>query len=110
MLLSMRKLPSIRSILGTDNVCWAISSIAPVVFVLTLIVKLTGTVPGGRGKPDVPIAPEQASIVLASGTAFALFLVWIAALRVARVRRLFDLGEEVEAEVRKVKRFRGGAT
>ena len=106
----MRKLPKTSAILWTDNVCYALTVIAPVVFVLALMIKLTGTVPGGRGKPDKPIDPEHASIVLASATAFVLFLCGIVALRVARIRSLFDSGEEVEAEVRKVKRLRGGTT
>jgi hypothetical protein len=38
------------------------------------------------------------------------FLSAIVALRVAGIRRLFEEGREVEASVRKVKRFRGGST
>jgi len=106
--MGMRKLPTARSVLWTDNACYAISIVAPFVFVLALVVKLTGTVPGGRGKPDRPIDPESATLVLASATLFALVLAAIAAWRVARVRSLFDSGAEVEATVRKVSRFRGG--
>jgi hypothetical protein len=104
----MRKLPSARSILWTDNACHALTTIAPIVFGLALMVKLTGTLPGGRGKPDRPVDPEVASLVLASATALCLLFAAIVAARVARIRRLFDRGEEVEATVLKVSRFRGG--
>jgi hypothetical protein len=104
----MRKLPTARSILWTDNVCYTLTVIAPVCFVLALMVKLTGTVPGGRGKPDQPIDPQSATLILAGATALVLLLSAIVAARVARIRRLFDQGEEVEATVVKVSRFRGG--
>jgi hypothetical protein len=45
--------------------------------------------------------------VLAGGVALILFLSAIVALRVARVRSLFEGGREVEASVRQVKYFRG---
>ena len=106
--MGVRKLPSARSVLWTDNACYTITLIAPMFFFLALMVKLTGTVPGGRGKPDQPVDPEFATLLLASATLLALFLYAIVALRVARVRRLFDLGEEVEATVLKVSRFKGG--
>jgi hypothetical protein len=105
----MRKLPTARSILWTDNVCYVLSVIAPMCFGFALMVKLTGTLPGGRGKPDQPVTPEFANLLLAGATAFALLLSAIVAARVARIRRLFDQGEEVEATVVKVSRFRGGA-
>ena len=106
----MRKQPSTWSIVWTDNACCQITSIAAVVFVVALLIKLTGTLPGGRGKPDIPVDPEFASLVLAYAVAGILFLSAIVALRVARIRSLFDRGLEIEATVRKVKRFRGGAT
>jgi hypothetical protein len=106
----MRKQPSTWSIVWTDSACWQITSIAAVVFVVALLIKLTGTLPGGRGKPDIPVAPEFASLILAYALAGILFLSAIVALRVARIRSLFDRGLEIEATVRKVKRYRGGAT
>jgi hypothetical protein len=42
----MRKLPSSWSIICTDNVCWAITTSAPLVLFIGLAVKITGTVPG----------------------------------------------------------------
>jgi len=72
--------------------------------------RLTGTWPGGRGRPDQPVDPEFASLLLAC-TGGVLALLWlIVALRVARIRSLFDSGEELEARVEKVSRFRGGST
>ena len=106
----MRKLPSTWSIVWTDNACYQITSIAAVVFLVALLIKLTGTLPGGRGKPDIPIDPEFASLILAYAVAGILFLSAIVALRVARIRSLFDRGLEIEATVRKVKRVRGGTT
>src|SRR5262245_51276379 len=106
----MRRLPSTWSIVWTDNACYQITSIAAVVFVVALLIKLTGTLPGGRGKPDIPLDPESASRILAYAVAGILFLAAIVARRVARIRSLFDRGLEIEATVRKVKRFRGGAT
>jgi hypothetical protein len=105
----MRKLPTPWSIIWTDNVCCRIITIAPVVFFLALVIKLTGTIPGGRGKPDRPVDPEVASMVLACAVALMLILSAIVVLRVARIRSLFDGGREIEASVRKVKRFRGGS-
>jgi hypothetical protein len=55
------------------------------------------------------VDPEFASLILAYAVAGILFLSAIVALRVARIRSLFDRGLEIEATVRKVKRFRGGA-
>ena len=86
----MRKLPSPWSILRTDNACYQMSWIGPVFFVLSLLVKLTGTVPGGRGRPDQPVDPEFATFVLASAAALTAFLGSIVALRVSRIRSLFD--------------------
>ena len=77
------------------------------VFFIGLMVKLTGTIPGRRGGPDTPVAPEVATMVLACAMALILLLSAIVALRVARVRSLFDQGREVEASVRKVTYFRG---
>ena len=106
----MRKLPSPWSIIWTDNACCWITTIAPMVFLMALVIKITGTMPGGRGRPDTPVDPEVASMVLACAVALILFLSAIVARRVARIRSLFDGGREIEASVRKVKRYRGGAT
>jgi hypothetical protein len=57
------------------------------------------------------VDPGVASMVLACAVALILFLSAIVALRVARIRSLFDGGREVEASVRTVKRrLRGGTT
>jgi hypothetical protein len=103
----MRKQPSPWSIVSTDNACWAVTTGAAMVFFIGLMVKLTGTIPGKRGGPDMPVTPEVASMVLACAVALVLLLSAIVALRVARVRSLFDQGREVEASVRKVTYFRG---
>ena len=105
----MHKLPSPWSIIGTDNASWGIISAAAMVLFVGLMVKLTGTIPGRRGGPDRPVDPEVASMVLACAVGLILFLSAIVALRVGRVRSLFDRGREVEAGVRKVTYFRGGA-
>src|SRR5262245_19673106 len=104
----MRKLPSPWSIIWTDNACCGMITSASFVIFIGLMVKLTGTLPGRRGGPDIPVDPEVASMVLACAAALSLFLSAIVALRVARVRSLFDGGREVEADVRTVKRLRGG--
>ena len=104
----MHKLPSPWSIVSTDNPCWAIATASAMVFLIGLAVKLTGTVPGRRGGPDTPVDPEVAGMVLASAVALSLFLWVIVALRVVRVRGLFDRGREVEASVRKVRCLKGG--
>lgn len=106
----MRKLPSPWSIVWTDNACYVMTTFAPVLFFVALLIKLTGTVPGGRGRPDQPVDPEFANLALASTSALMLVLGAIVALRVARIRGLFDSGEKVEATVKKVSRFRGGST
>jgi len=104
----MRKPPSRWSILSTDVVCWRIATTAPIILFFAISIKLTGTLPGKRGKPGTPVDPEVATMVLACASGLVLFLSAIVALRMARIRGLFDGGEEVEAGVRKVKRFRGG--
>jgi hypothetical protein len=106
----MREQPSPWSIVFTDNACLAIGTGAAMVFFIGLMVKLTGTIPGRRGGPDTPVTPEVASIVLACAVALSLLLAAIVAVRVARIRSLFDGGLEVEASVRKVKRLRSGTT
>jgi hypothetical protein len=106
----MRKLPSPWSIIWTDNACWAITTSAPMVLFIALMIKLTGTIPGRRGGPDTPVDPEVASMVLACGVALILVLSAIVAQRVARIRRLFDGGRRVEASVLEVKHFRGART
>jgi hypothetical protein len=58
----MRKRPSPWSIICTDNACWAISTSAPVVFLLALAIKLTGTISGRRGGPDRPVDPAVATL------------------------------------------------
>jgi len=63
---------------------------------------------GSRGRPDTPVGPDVASMVLACAVALILFLSATVALRVARIRSLFEGGREVEASVLKVKYFRGG--
>jgi len=104
----VRKPPSRWSVVYTDSTCWGVSSIASAVFLFALAVKLTGTMPGGRGKPDRPVDPQSASLILAWAAAAALFLAAIVVVRVARIRSLFAGGHEVEASVRKVTRMRGG--
>jgi hypothetical protein len=104
----MRKLPSRWSIIWTNNASCGITTGAAFVLFIGLMVKLTGTIPGRRGGPDIPVDPGVASMVLACAVALSLFLSAIVARRVARVRSLFDGGREVEASVRTVKRLRGG--
>jgi hypothetical protein len=53
----MRKQPSTWSIVWTDTACGQITSIAAVVFVFAMLIKLTGSLPGGRGKPEIPVDP-----------------------------------------------------
>ena len=103
----MREPPSPWSIIRTDNPCWAITTSALMVFGIALMIKLTGTMPGRRGRPDTPVDPVVASLVLAGAVALILFLSAIVALRVGRIRSLVDEGREVEARVRKVTYFRG---
>ena len=94
----------------TDNACYLMVVYPLVCFLFALAVKLTGTLPGSRGRPDHPVDPRFASLALAC-TGGMLALLWSrVARRVARIRSLFDSGEEVEATVRKVSRFRGGCT
>src|SRR5262245_7341870 len=106
----MRKLPSPWSIIWTDNACWAITTSAPMVLFIALMIKFTGTIPGSRGRPDTPVDSDVASMVLAGAVALILFLSAIVALRVTRVRNLFDRGREGAASLRKVKHFRGART
>ena len=80
------------------------------VLFIGLGIKLTGAVPGSRGRPDTPLDPETASMVLAGAVVLVMFLSAILGRRVARVRSLFERGREVEARVRKVAHFQGART
>ncbi len=104
----MHKLPSPLSIIWRDHVSWPIITSATFVLGIALAIKLTGTMPGRRGKPDIPVDPEVATLVLVCAVALVLFLSAIVVRRVRRVRNLFDRGSVVEASVRKVAYFRGG--
>jgi hypothetical protein len=106
----MRTPPSRWSIVWTDNACYQMVVFPPGFFLFALMVKLTGTWPGGRGRPNQPVDPEFANLFLVCTSGMLAFLWSIIALRVARIRDLFDSGEEVEATVAKVSRFRGGST
>ncbi|MCI0631606.1 MAG: hypothetical protein L0Y44_13230 [Phycisphaerales bacterium] len=103
----MRKLPSPWSIIWSDNACCGMVTTAPLVLFIGLAIKLTGTVPGRRGGPDRPVDPDVATLVLACAVGLILLLSAIVARRVARIRRLFDGGREVEASVRKLTVERG---
>jgi hypothetical protein len=104
----MHKPPSAWSIISIDNACWAMITSAPMVLLIALLIKLTGTMPGRRGGPDIPVDPEVASMVLAGAVALVLLLARIVALRVRRIQGLFERGHEVEASVAKVTYVRGG--
>jgi hypothetical protein len=65
----MRKLPSPWSIIWTDNACCAITTSAPLILFIGLAVKVTDTIPGRRGGPDIPVDPEVANMVLAGAVA-----------------------------------------
>jgi len=106
----MRQPPRTRSIFWTESACYPLVCVAVAILLLTLGVKVTGTLPGRRGRPGTPVDPETASWILSGGIAAALALSAIAARRVARVRRLFEDGHQVEATVEKVLRYRGGST
>lgn len=105
----MRKLPSAWSIVWTDSTCYQLALIAPTFFLFALLVKLTGTVPGSRGRPDRPVDPAFALLALACTGAFLAFAGTFLTLRVRRIRALFEAGEEVEATVAKVSRWKGGS-
>lgn len=104
----MRKPPSAWSVVWTDNTCCQVVSIAVVVLFFGGMVALTGTLPAGRGKPEIPLEPEVAGRIVTSALAGVLLLAGIVAWRVTRIRALIERGLELEATVRKVKRIRGG--
>ena len=56
--------------------------------------QLTGTISGSRGRPNTPVDPDVASMVLACAVAVILFLLATVALRVVRIRSLFEEGRE----------------
>src|SRR5262245_28343760 len=105
----MRKRPSPWSIIWTDNACCGIVTAAPLILFIAVMIKITYAIPGRRGGPDTPIDPAVASLVLACAVALILFLFAIVARRVERITSLFEAGREVEASVRKLTCFRGGA-
>lgn len=106
----MRTRPSTWSIVSTDNVCFRITTLTPWALIFALMVQFTGTLPGGRHKPDVPVDPAVASTILACAMALSLVLAGIVVLRVRGIRDVLEHGREIEAWVRRVKRFKGGAT
>jgi len=106
----MRKQPSLWSILWADKASYPILTGAAMILLIALPMKLTGTMPGRRGGPDIPVDPEVANLVLGCAVVLIVFLLSIVAQRVARIRSLFDCGHEVEASLLKVKRCRRGTT
>lgn len=106
----MHKRPSVWSIVWTDDLCYKISPAIVAVLFFGLMVGFTGTLPGGRHKPDVPVSPEVAAAIVAGSVVLTLLLMWPVALRVASIRRLFEHDRRSEALLRQVKRFRGGET
>jgi len=106
----MRKQPSFWSILWTDKASYPIVTGGAMIFLMALAAKLTGTMPGRRGGPDIPVDPEAANLMLGCAVVLIVFLSSIVAQRVARIRGLFDGGHEVEANLRKVKHCRAGTT
>lgn len=99
-----------RSIILIDRLCWGIISTAPMILLIAVLIKVTGTVPGKRGGPDRPVDPEVASSVLACAVALVLLAAGFVALRVKLIQSMFEHGREVEASVRKVTYLRGGRT
>jgi hypothetical protein len=105
----MRTPPSSWSVFSSNELCCGIASAALLILFIGLGVEITGTIPGKRGGPDVPVSPEVARMVLACAVALVALLAAIVARRVARTRSLFAEGREVEASVRKLTYYKGGA-
>lgn len=107
-LAALRTVP-LRKLLRHDNLAFLLASFGSVLFAFALLIWITGSQPGVRGRPSRPVSPAEArAILLFTGTLMAS-LCSLAALRLWRIHRLFQLGELVQARVAKVSRAKGYA-
>jgi hypothetical protein len=96
-----------RAILRHDNPAFLLVTFGGVLFAFALLIWVTGSSPGGRGRPSRPVPPAEArALVLGTGVLMAS-LCSLAALRAWRVRRLFRIGARVQASVTKISHAKG---
>ena len=98
---------SLRRILRHDNLTFLLASFGTVLFAFSLVVWITGSAPGGRGRPSRTVTPEEALAEMAFTGALMIGLWVLAGLRAWRIRRLFGIGERVEARVEKISHAKG---
>jgi len=103
----MRQPPPLWKIVWNDNASGLMAMIGPVLFVFALCEQLSGVAPGGRGRAPRPVDPEFARLATAVTGALMAALWAFAAVRVARIRQLFEDGVEVEATLRKLTHLKG---
>ncbi|MCI0587468.1 MAG: hypothetical protein L0323_11570 [Planctomycetes bacterium] len=78
-----------------------------VLFAFSLLVWITGRMPGGRGRPARPVDPEEARAFLSVAALLMASLCAIAGLRAWRIRGLFEVGDVVQATVERVTYAKG---
>jgi len=103
---TLRAVP-LRRILRHDNLAFLLASFGSVLFAFAVVIWITGSAPGGRGRPSRDVSPAEAHAFLLFTGTLMTGLCSLAALRVWRIRRLFQLGELVRASVSKVSHAKG---
>ena len=106
----MRRIPAIWKIVKHDNAAFLLASCGAILVAMAIFVRISGVMPSHRHNEVVDVDPEAANAILRN-TCLVAGVLWIpAALRVLRIRDLFESGSEVRATVRKVSRFKGYST
>ena len=98
---------SLWRILRRDNAAFLLASFGTVLFGYALLVWITGHSFGGRGRPARAVPAEEALGFTAVTGALMVTLWAIAGLRALWIRRLFHVGEPVQATVEKVSHAKG---
>jgi hypothetical protein len=103
---TLRAVPPLK-ILRHDNLAFLLATFGSVLFAFAVVIWITGSAPGGRGRPSRDVSPAEArAFLLFTGTLMAS-LCSLSALRVWRIHRLFQVGELVRASVEKVSHAKG---
>jgi len=98
---------SFLRILWHDNAAFLLLTFGTVLFLFALVVWITGSAPGGRGRPARDVSPQEARIALAFTGTLMVGGGVLASLRALWLRRVFRSGEPVQATVTQVSSAKG---
>ncbi|HEX6883536.1 MAG TPA: DUF3592 domain-containing protein [Planctomycetota bacterium] len=98
---------SLLRILRHDNAAFLMATFGAVLFLIALVVWITGRAPAGRGRPPRVVSPQEARAELAFTGILMVSGGALASLRALWLRRLFRGGEPVQATVTQVATVKG---